>query len=262
MGNLVVTPPGFGSIINWTTLAASVANLNTLRSLLGPWRPPQWNQPQLYSLTVTEIVNTSVQSTILFGESTNEDTVGSLGSATAPTARQTTTNNVTYYFDAILRAEHIQDLTETRHPIQTGAAVIDHAYLNPATVTLEIGMSDVLGRFAPGQYTSNSSKSISAYQTFKDIQSRRVPITLSTRLDTYNNMLIRRIQAVENKQSKFGLRAEITFVQIITASVATQTVPASSRPDSTDTTNEGTKQPLTPPPVTANLLGKFPTATF
>lgn len=251
MGNLVITPPGQSTVISWAVLAANVANLNSLRGLLGPWRPPQWNETLLYSMTVTQVSTEGAQSNILFGEPS-----GSNDQSVPQTIRQTQTASTTYFFDAVMRAEHTQDLTETRHPIQIGASVIDHAYMNPAVITLEIGMSDVMGRFASGQYTSNNSKSISAYQTFKSIQRQRLPITLNTRLDTYDNMLIRRIQAVDNKSTKFGLRAEITFGQIITASLAQQTV--SARPDATDTTNEGTKQPAPP----QYQIGNFPNATF
>lgn len=234
--------PGFNPAINWTTLVLKYGNIGAIQSVIGPWRPPQWNQQQLYSITVTEVVTESVSSKVVFQNQTQNIN---------PNIRQSS-QTTTYFFDAILRAEHDQELVHTEHPIQNGAAIVDHCYMKPARVTLEIGVSDCMARYAAGQFTSSGSKSISAYQTLLDIQSKRVPLTLSTRLNQYENMVIERIAAFENKETKFSLRASVTFAQIIMAELATTMVPASARPDATDLTNEGTKQPLPPDPTVQN----------
>jgi len=230
---------------NWTTLVMGFANINALKGLIGPFRPPQWNQPQVYSLTVTQITTEATSSNIVFQGQVTQS------SANNPNIRQTS-KTVTYFFDAILRAEHNQELVETEHPIQDGASVVDHCYLRPAQVTLEIGMSDCMARYVDGQFTSNSSKSISAYETLLDIQSQRIPITLATRLKLYENMVIKFIRAVDTRETQHALRVEVTFVQLIVAQTATNTIPASARPDATDLTNEGTKQVLPPSSTVQN----------
>jgi hypothetical protein len=247
----VITPPGFIQATNWLTLVTELSNIGGIQGLLGPWRPPQWNQEQLFSLTVTEVINEATSHQITFGGGVIGDTTDN------PNIRQNT-KSTTYFFDAILRAEHRQELRKTEHPIQSGASIVDHCYLIPANVSLEIGMSDCMARFRAGQFTSDGSKSISAYQTLKDLQKKRVPLTLTTRLDQYTNMVIESIGAIENSQTRFGLRASVRFAQIIVAKVATTTV--SARPDQTDLTNEGTKQTLPPSPTVANSssLAGFP----
>ena len=48
-----------------------------------------------------------------------------------------------WYFDAVMRLEHLESQRVTQHPVQTGANITDHSYAQPAQLTLDIGMSDV-----------------------------------------------------------------------------------------------------------------------
>jgi hypothetical protein len=150
-----------------------------------------------------------------------------------------TTMPTTYFFDATLRVEHVQEAVGTKHPVQVGPAVVDHIYLLPARVTLDVAISDSMQSFASGQYTGAGSRSISAYQTFKQIQAARVPIALSTRLANYSNMWLADVRGVEDSTSSRSFRGTLRFEQIISAQVSTATV--SALPNTTDTTNEGTK---------------------
>src|SRR3954468_1412647 len=120
MGALQV--PLFSQAINWTTLVTSLGNLGALQGVFGPWRPPQWNQGGLinriepYSLTVK--LTAEATSHEIFDSSGNP--VGS--TASNPNLRQDV-KSTTYFFDAILRAEHRQELRKTEHPIQSGASI-------------------------------------------------------------------------------------------------------------------------------------------
>lgn len=203
----------------------------------GPYRPPNWGQlPQKTLMSVT----------MSSGEAAAQGT----GQTAQPT---------NYYFDAVLHVRHHQEVAITKHPVQTGAAISDHAYMQPAQVELEIGMSDAMDSFVSGQYSTVPSKSVSAFDTFQQIQALRVPITLTTRLKTYQNMLIANIEAPDDVRTGFGLRCYIRFQQIIPAQVSTQTFnvlqsqilqqPLSSRPMDSLLTNLGTKQSEVVPPA-------------
>ncbi len=188
------------------------------------YRPPNWgSKPQLYSITCTLPANTS--------NSGNSNT-GSTSQAAQAT---------TYFFDATLRVDHTQEAVGTEHPVQVGTAIIDHIYLRAPRVVLEIGISDAMQSYSSGQYSGGSSRSVSAYQTFKQIQAARVPITLATRLDSYQNMWVEVTRATETSATFSSLRAILSFRQILSAQVASSTV--SSRPDTTNSTPEGTKAP-------------------
>ena len=115
-----------------------------------------------------------------------------------------------YLFDAVFSAAHELSLSVTNHPVQSGAAVADHAYLQPETVTLSVGMSDAMtgaGTIAG----EGGERSVSAYQKLLELARARRPLTLATRLETYSNMLIETVAAEETADSMNALRAEITL---------------------------------------------------
>ncbi|MGH7484010.1 MAG: phage baseplate protein [bacterium] len=203
------------------------------------FRPPQWSQPQLTSITALEpsVLTQAVSHNISFGDSPLPS------GAPAPTTKQIPGAPVatTYFFDAILRVDHEQELRSTDHPVQVGASLSDHAYLLPARVVLEIGMSDVLDVFQAGQFTSNASKSISAYEKLLELQKLRSPLTVTTRLRVYQNMVIASIRSEDTVSTLHGLRAVVEFREIIVGTVSTVT--QSARPHATQTTNPGAAQP-------------------
>lgn len=187
-----------------------------------PWRPPQWSLPQQTTLTVPA----------------------------TPNSPQTI-----YFFDAIMRADHDQLLHPTEQPVQNGASLVDHAYLIPARVVLDILMSDAVDVFQSGQYTSNSSKSVSAYQTMKLIQAQRLPLTLTTHLDTYQNMLIEEVRAADTVLTKAAVRMEVAFRQILLGSVSQISV--SDRPQTSGQTNAGVKAPVPPTSAQQDAVTQF-----
>ena len=143
-----------------------------------------------------------------------------------------------YAFDAEILIEHHQLLRRTQHPVQTGASISDHAYIEPARLVLDIGMSDVMAAFySPSTWTGSSSKSVSAYQTMLALQFSRIPLTITTRLRTYQSMLIESLMPLDSHKTIQGLRMRVEFGQIFMATV-TQTED-SARPQDTQETNLG-----------------------
>lgn len=147
----------------------------------------------------------------------------------------------TYFFDAVMRLEHIGTNRITEHPIQSGANIADHAFSLPKHLTLEIGMSDVMDTFVSGQFSDGPSKSISAYQTLEALRKTRLPLTVATRLETYQNMLIEQIVAPDDFKTKHGLKCIVSLKQIITAQVPIIQV-VSKRKQVTQKTNRGPVQ--------------------
>ena len=153
------------------------------------------------------------------------------------------TNFVVYVFDAVLRTNHATEIKATSHPIQSGANIVDHSYIEPEKLLLEIGMSDAMASFTPGQWKQYSTKSISAYKKLKELQYLRLPLTVKTRLNTYNNMIIVRMDSPEDSRTANGLRCTIYLQQIMVAQVSTTTVKVSKRGQTTKSTPKGTVQP-------------------
>jgi|SRR5580700_56807 hypothetical protein len=193
-----------------------------------PYTPPQFGSGKSnYSLTCTLPANNQANS----NNNANNPSTPSQGSPT------------TYFFQLVGRVEHVQEQTITKHPVQIGPAIVDHAYNQPARVVMEVVASDCVASLVAGQYASNPSLSVSMYQTFKQIQAARVPVAVSTRLDQYPNMAITDVRATEDSRTLFGFRGTLYFEQIISVTVNQTT---SARPNQTDSTAEGTKgaQPL------------------
>lgn len=193
-----------------------------------PYRAPQQNKPAVYAITLS---TSASQSTIVVGGQT--------------LTQQLAAVNTMYVFDAVLQATHDRKLTPTKQPLQTGYNIADHAVLQQGVVTLEIGMSDAMASFTPGMWVGNTSKSVSAYQTIVGLMKNRQLLTLSTRQQTYNNMMITDIQSPETNKTFRGLKARITFTEMYLVTVASQT--QSARPNATDSTQLATVQPTAVP---------------
>lgn len=140
-------------------------------------------------------------------------------------------------FDALFSTEHQSSLTITEHPVQTGANISDHVYMDPQILTFEIGMSDVMKSSIPGQFSDNASRSVSAYLKLRQLQTQGLPITVVTRLGTYKNMMVENITAPEDNKTTFALRATVTLKEIFVVNVTT--VKISERPQKSQETNEG-----------------------
>ncbi|MGI8773191.1 MAG: phage baseplate protein [Acidobacteriaceae bacterium] len=246
-------------------LAATAANANAIAADVpqvspGPYRPAQWSQTALTFITLPGSVTPGSQiATSNVGQvaqpsaadpSNSDLAPGTFGSYTlkadSAVKAPVITPDTIYVFDAVIRMEHFQELRATEHPVQNGANISDHAFIMPSRVVMEIGMSDVMDSFTPGDWTSSSSKSVAAYQTLVELQQGRQPLIVTTRLATYNNMLIESIRADDTHETRYSLKATVTFKQIFLATVTTQQV--SARSQMTDSTSIGSKQPLPVPP--------------
>lgn len=199
----------------WSLYVVSTAPPKTtsLSPDTSPWRPPQWdgltNEAAQLALIKTNV-----------SDGTNY-----------------------YFFDAILHADHTTTLKATENPVQTGASITDHAYMLPARLTLSIAMSDAMTSMLKGQWQTSRSRSVSAYRTLVNLQQSRVPLTIMTRLNLYENMIIEQITAPDDYKTKYGLKCTINFRQIMVGMVAT-TTKISSAPQITDSTSVGTVQPI------------------
>lgn len=185
----------------------------------GPWTPPQYAKPAL---------------TVLSVPATTDSSTGQIAST-----------QVDYVFDAVFRIVHNRRLRKTSHPVLTGANISDHAYIEAARVTIEIGMSDCMASFKDGIWVGASTKSISAFLILKGFQINKTLLNMSTRLDTYINMMVLDVTAIEDNKTKTALRASITLEELLSASVVS--VPsASARPQTTNSTSNGVVQSNAP----------------
>jgi hypothetical protein len=199
----------------------------------------------------------------------------SLGGDGSPVLSVSGSTQTTYVFDAVLELDHEQRLEKTHHPVQTSADISSHAYLMPARVSMYVGMSDAMAAYSNGLNSAgalsgsvgasnitastvapftglSSSKSVNAYQTMLSLQSARQPLTITTRLRIYTNMVITSIAPREDFKTIAGLRMRVEFEQIFTG--ATSAVPVTARPDATQSTGLGA---VSPQPVPKSTQQQF-----
>ena len=163
------------------------------------------------------------------------------------------TNIAGYFFDAVLQTNYTRSLTITQHPVETGAAISDHSYVNPVELTMQIGMSDCATSIIPGQFSQGESRSQTAFQVLEKLQSQRVPMQVMSKFGIFKNMLIETIAIPDDYTTLYGLKATVTMKEVFIATV--QTVKISARPQVTDSTNKGTVEPVAPNQSILKQLG-------
>ena len=139
------------------------------------------------------------------------------------------TNIAGYFFDGFMSVSHERKLTITQNPVETGASVVDHSYVNPTTVTMKIMMSDVHQSIIPGQFSDLTFRHTSAWAILKQIQESRIPVDIFTKLGYYKNMLIESISAEDTKETFRALDATVTLVEIPVARVKTVKISKASQ---------------------------------
>lgn len=104
----------------------------------------------------------------------------------------------------VMRENHMSSLGITENPIETGASVTDHAYVNPKSLTLE---------FADGNAAAT-------YNALVRFQESRVPFVVVSGLFIYTNMLIKSLSATRDAATSRILdgRAELQEIIIVSTS--------------------------------------------
>jgi len=185
-----------------TVIAATSTNPTVNNN---PWRPPQWaNNKAPYMITV------------LTGPYVDD-----------------------CYVLTPLRVSHELVLRRTEHPVQTGAAITDHAYVLPTKVLMEVGVSDAMDVFVAGMWGgSAASTSVNAFEALRNLAKTRALVSVATRLHAYTNMLVESVSAEETSKTIAAGRFQVIFSELFIA--GTQVVAATARPDTSASSSKGT----------------------
>lgn len=137
------------------------------------------------------------------------------------------TNIGGFFFDAVFSVDTEHSLTVTQHPVQTGANISDHAFVNPIRMTMQVGVSDAMAYRAGADYGGDGkTKSVQAYRLLCKLQELRTPMQVVTRLNTYQNMLIESIDVSDDVSTLCALKATVNLVQVMVVNVGTEKVSA------------------------------------
>src|SRR5208283_2275928 len=128
--------------------------------------------------------------------------------------------------DITISERHRDEMVITKHPIEIGSVINDHAYKNPITVVLTVGFS-------------NSNYVQTVYNNFLTLQQNAQPFSVTTGKRTLNNMLIQYINELTNEQTENALILEMLCMQLILVNTST----ASVQPAATNSSSANQSDP-------------------
>lgn len=139
--------------------------------------------------------------------------------------------------DVVVREAQRDEMVITDHPVETGAAISDHAFLRPVEVEMQVGWSDSTGGYVG--YARD------AYDALVALQRQREPFTLTTGSRRYTNMLISSIALQKDEKTEFISAITVRLREVIIVSTQTTSAPKSAQANPAKTgatTPLGTKQ--------------------
>lgn len=101
--------------------------------------------------------------------------------------------------DVIITEKHESRLEISTNPIEAGADVTDHAYMAPRVLVLDIADENVTA----------------TWQALRRLQETRVPFTVVSGLDVYDNMMIRSMSADRSVEFSNILRNRVELQEVI-----------------------------------------------
>lgn len=154
--------------------------------------------------------------------------------------------------DVAIEDHHVDTLEITSHPVETGTPITDHAFSNPAEVTMRAAWSNsnsIANSIVSGSLFSGSIATANdLYRQLLDLQKSRQPFDLVTGKRTYSNMLIKSLAVTTDRDSEnclivTAILKQVTIVQTVSTSLA-PTDAHDSPQDTAAPFNAGTKQPI------------------
>lgn len=180
----------------------------------------------------------------------------------------TGSSGITVIPDLAIRERHRDSLGITAHPIQTGAAVTDHAFVMQPEFTLEFGWSNSSLRAIGEDFINTSVTDIltgnlgegyisQVYATVLTLQSSRQLCTVTTGKRSYKNVLIESVETFTDAESAYSMVITMNCKALQLVSVATTSttdISQSTQADPSSTSPEvsnGTKQLQSTQPTSA-----------
>lgn len=149
--------------------------------------------------------------------------------------------------DVVLSEEHSDEVVLTRHPVDRGAPVSDHAYKLPATVTCVFAWSDS-SRLVNSALNLSLLKGLQTtkdvYKKFQELMSERRLLRLSTGKRIYESVLLTKMSTTSTADTESSLVLELTFEEVNLVSISETSLPAERQKDPSRTasvTNGGTR---------------------
>lgn len=129
--------------------------------------------------------------------------------------------------DVTISEEHSDSLTVTKHPVDIGANISDHAFKNPAVVRCQFGWSDssrLINSLLDTSIFKGMQTTQDIYKSLLELMTNRIPIELQTGKRKYENVLLTELRTTTTENTESCLIVDCVFEEIITARVQTVTL--------------------------------------
>ena len=97
--------------------------------------------------------------------------------------------------------DHQKTVTVTPYPIESGGSLTDNAVVEPDVLTLRSYVSDLLISENTALNVPANSRAAAAWGIISEMFERREPLTVVTRLQQYDNMLITSLRSRQDEET-------------------------------------------------------------
>lgn len=133
--------------------------------------------------------------------------------------------------DGVIVETHDTEVTTTDNPVESGKTISDHAVIQPKKLQLKAIVSDtplgvaafakivdtITGIFGTST-SSNSTRTQQAYGALVKLQEAREPLVVVTKLKTYDNLIITKINVSQDKDTSLAAFLNISLKEVIVTS--------------------------------------------
>ena len=155
--------------------------------------------------------------------------------------------------DVTIEEQHNDSAGITDHPVERGAAITEHAYRNPAQLTVVVGYSN-----SSSSAGGDSSYVQRIYEQILALQNTYEPFTVVTGKRRYRNMLIQSLATTTDAKTENALILTVSMREIIVVETRSTTVPPAAvqaEPQATqEVASSGAKQAQPAPTANTSAL--------
>lgn len=125
--------------------------------------------------------------------------------------------------DAVVSEHHSDDVHMTDHPVEQGANITDHAFRQPAVLTMVYGWAagsiNAISQagFASGSGQADPDFLSGMYEKLRKLARERTLCSVFTGKRFYESMLIRSLSLETNKETEHALLLRITMREVLIA---------------------------------------------
>lgn len=159
--------------------------------------------------------------------------------------------------DITVREVHRDELVITKLPVEQGAAITDHAYKQPATVSIETGWSN-----SSTEADGNPNYIQEKYGDIIALQASRQPVDIITGKRVYRNMLLGTLSTFTDEKTENAMMLTIDATEVNLVNTQTVQVPPASAQKMPDQTQPAIDRGAiqTQPAITFNFPAEPPIA--